>query len=86
MSGPQANGRLLGSSPPPAVWATTLLQIYVIEGSAGFHWNTRPVSYMNMFNGTDDWHKWCIHWADNHAHTHGCASHCRNNTPPLYFL
>lgn len=44
MSGPQANGRLLGSSPPPAVWATTLLQIYVKEGSAGFHWNSRPVS------------------------------------------
>lgn len=57
MSGPQVNGRLVDFSPPPAVWATTLIQIYVKERSAGLHTSTRHVSYMNTFEGTEDWHK-----------------------------
>lgn len=70
MSGPPANGRLLRFASPPAARATTILQINVKEGSAGSCWNTRPVTYTGTSDGTDDRHKWCIHWGDSHALMH----------------
>lgn len=70
MSGPPANGRFLCFATPPAAWATTIVQISVKGGSAGSCWNTRPVTYMGMSDGTDDRHKWWIHWGDNRALMH----------------